>query len=497
MSSGFGELTIRANDLVAAGDLAGAQALLADPLAGADPRPGTASPELAEAAGLQARILIALGDPYAARGWAAFAHSATARLHGTADSRTVAAAATLAAVLHRVGSHDRAARLYQDVIIELTATDGPESLRVLAAHADLATVEYALGQCEVARTRLTEAWDLHREVYGDGHLSGIKMLARLGAMERDCGHLSLSHDHLALARELCRVHLATDHPLAIQVAALARAAPDPDHICSDPPPAGGPAARTAAPDTAPTVPSQRPSFDAASSGIAGTDDDPLFREPDDPGDDDRWWPPDGSAPPPDVPAFASGGGTLAITRYETEADGVHRVRHLPQRRQRPGLPAVYQPPRRVRLLPIIVVGAAVMALGAVAVVVGFRHVDGEPEPGPSVPADTTATASATPRASTSGAPAPGAPPTGLTLRDNRDNVRLAWTYPAGAAGPVVVSGGRAGQDPRAFQELPPGSDGYIVYGLNNRLNYCFTVSVVYSAEVVGRTKPVCTRRSAG
>ena len=148
----------------------------------------------------------------------------------------MAAAATLAAVLHRVGSHSRAARLYQEVIIELTAQDGPESLRVLAAHADLATVEYARGQCTVARDRLQDAWELHREVYGDGHPSGIKMLARLGAMQRDCGQFAEAHDNLALARELCRQHLPADDPLAAQVAALARAAANPDHACADDPP---------------------------------------------------------------------------------------------------------------------------------------------------------------------------------------------------------------------------------------------------------------------
>ncbi|MET8356959.1 tetratricopeptide repeat protein [Micromonospora sp. NPDC005171] len=236
MSSGFGELTDQAHHLVSSGDLAGAQQLLSDALTDADPRPANATPELAEAASLQARVLIALGEPHSARGWAAFAYAATTRLHGRSDPRTVAAAATLAAVLHRVGSHSRAARLYQEVIIELTAQDGPESLRVLAAHADLATVEYARGQCTVARDRLQDAWELHREVYGDGHPSGIKMLARLGAMQRDCGQFAEAHDNLALARELCRQHLSADDPLATQVAALARAAANPDHACADNPP---------------------------------------------------------------------------------------------------------------------------------------------------------------------------------------------------------------------------------------------------------------------
>jgi hypothetical protein len=218
VSSGFDELTRRAQDLVVAGDLAGAQELLGDALVTADPSPETASPELTEAAGLQARVLLTLGQPYAARGWAAFGYSAATRLFGPSDQRTIAAAATLAAILHRVGNHSRAALLYRDVIIELTAIDGPESLRVLAAHADLATVEYARGECVLARNRLEDAWELHREVYGEGQPSGIKMLARLGAMERDCGRFGEAHEHLALARELCREHLPADHPLTAQIA---------------------------------------------------------------------------------------------------------------------------------------------------------------------------------------------------------------------------------------------------------------------------------------
>jgi hypothetical protein len=68
VSSPFGELTGQAHQLVAAGDLSGAQELLADALADADPRPANASPELAEAAGLQARVLVTLGEPHSARG---------------------------------------------------------------------------------------------------------------------------------------------------------------------------------------------------------------------------------------------------------------------------------------------------------------------------------------------------------------------------------------------------------------------------------------------
>ena len=47
---------------------------------------------------------------------------------------------------------------------------------------------------------------------------------------------------------------------------------------------------------------------------------------------------------------------------------------------------------------------------------------------------------------------------------------------------------------QTFQQLPPGSTDYVVYGLNNRVDYCFTVSVVYSADQVAAAPRVCTTR---
>ncbi|WP_405095094.1 tetratricopeptide repeat protein [Micromonospora sp. NBC_01412] len=608
MSSAFGDLTGQAHHLVSAGDLAGAQQLLSDALSDADPRPDHASPELADAAGLQARVLVALGEPHSARGWAAFAYAATSRLYSPSDPRTVSAAATLAAVLHRVGSYARAARLYSDVIIELTASDGPESLRVLAAHADLATVEYARGQCEVARERLQDAWELHREVYGDGHPSGIKMLARLGAMQRDCGEFAEAHDHLALARELCRQHLAVDDPLAVQVAGLARAAANPDHVCARTPPAdregpaeapvvpaarvppaaeGPPTYQTAWPPDddphPPAVPAPRTPpdgtthhADAGTPAHAGRDDgwprevtglpvdsDPWIREHVDPetagddpwvrehaapgaparaADDDRWVPdgdardirpypeddrrvPDGDARGarpypedddrwPDEPGWPAASSlpptVVGLAGAADEPAGVRAVRPPVTREDRSRLlpvlvPRPPAPPPR-RLTPLVVLGGVtVVVLGTAAVIAGVARVGGPaPGPSPSVTAPPgsgapgggpsgaapSAGASASPRAAAS----PGTPPGGFTVRDNRDNIALRWTYPAGASGPVVLARGQSGQQPRAFETLPPGSTSLLVYDLDRANDYCFTVAVVWSVETVGRTSQVCTNR---
>ncbi|MEH1097330.1 tetratricopeptide repeat protein [Micromonospora sp. CPCC 205739] len=511
MSSGFAELTLQAHHLVSAGDLAGAQRLLADALTDADPRPDHATPELADAAGLQARVLVALGEPHSARGWAAFAYAAATRLYGRSDERTISAGATLAAVLHRVGSDARAARLYSEVILELTARDGPESLRVLAAHADLATVEYARGQCAQARERLQDAWELHREVYGDGHASGIKMLARLGAMQRDCGRFTEAHDNLALARELARQHLTADDPLARQVAALARAAADPDHVCDDEPPPERdapvvPSARTAPADEGPPEPPAWPVGPAATDrtypptvpGQRLPTEDAETPYADDP--DADWWPPEPAVEPerpahepvpPSVVGLADG--------YAEEADGVHRVsRRDPEPSRLPVVvPRHHAPPRRNRATPAVVAGLTVVVLGTVAVVAGVSQVDGADDPPApaSSPTGPPASPAPSPASPTAGAAAPpGTPPGRVNLRDRRDNIALDWEYPAGAEGPVVISGGRAGQDPRAFQELPAGTNSFVVYGLDRTNDYCFTVAVVWSTDTVARARQVCTRR---
>lgn len=526
MSSGFGELTDQAHHLVSAGDLAGAQQLLSDALTDADPRPANATGELAEAASLQARVLVALGEPHSARGWAAFAYAATTRLHGRSDPRTVAAAATLAAVLHRVGSHSRAARLYQEVIIELTAQDGPESLRVLAAHADLATVEYARGQCTVARDRLQDAWELHREVYGDGHPSGIKMLARLGAMQRDCGQFAEAHDNLALARELCRQHLPADDPLAAQVATLARAAANPDHACADDPPTARdtpvvvPAARVPPHREGPADSDYRPPAPPPPhTGTAAGGSVPNPRMPADEavGSTGTRWPREPASEPSsyttDTPVPPS---VVGLAGGMEEQSGVYRLRrpdaHAPRDPYAPLEP--YRPSRllpvpvhrapsaqRNRLVPVLVAGVVVVLLGAAAVIAGVARVDGNDEPAPPPASGSPSAASpastapaGTPPASAGDAAPPGSPPSAVTLRDTRDSIALNWAYPAGSEGPVVIAGGRTGQDRNVFATLPAGTTSYVIYALNRTNDYCFTVAVVWSTDTVASSEQVCTRR---
>ncbi|WP_306215952.1 fibronectin type III domain-containing protein, partial [Actinoplanes sp. RD1] len=101
-------------------------------------------------------------------------------------------------------------------------------------------------------------------------------------------------------------------------------------------------------------------------------------------------------------------------------------------------------------------------------------------------------ASVPPRASVPAADE-GAPDS-VKIKDNRDSVSLTWRYPADADGPVLISGGRAGQEQRAFQQLAPGTAEYVVYGLNAQVDYCFTVAVVYGVDRVATSTPACTSR---
>jgi hypothetical protein len=676
------ELTARAQTLTTAGDLVAARAVLTDALDPVDADPQRASPDLADAASLLARILIALGDPHGARLWAGFAHAAGDRLYGPHDERTVAAAALHAAVLQRIGNHGRAAQLYQSLVSELTALDGPDSPRVLAAEADLATAEHAAGQCAAARPRLANAWARHRQVYGDATPAGIKMLARLGAMERECGRTTESAEHLARAQELCARYLPADHPLAKQAATLASAPASGRHIC-------GRVQRSTGPEPAPGVRSVHvpggPGVEPVRSGPyrdGPRQGDPQREEPDreSPWGTQQYRPepassaqpppsppqarapranppgappqtarpetatpqhsaPPHSVPPQDVPPQGvpgqrrpaqsvpaqsvpaqsvptpseprrNGPAHSAFTPVETQQNGEHggepaqngparngpahdgparsgpavdlrspsetlpdaeqpepddRVTdpkgkvyqqplYLSDVHQAPGdltgrharadtlpplpgqrAPEVGPDGRQIRIgavevpppikmappdrrlpvpldqpeprgswqpLVLVAVLVAGIAVAAAVVVATLPRADGgTASPAASGPVATAPAASApaasppSPTASQSPAGSDAGPPPGdVRLRDNHDSVSLDWAYPKGAEGPVLISGGRTGQEQRAFQQLPAGTANYVVYGLNEQLDYCFTVAVVYTVDHVAASKPLCTTR---
>ncbi|PZF83579.1 hypothetical protein C1I93_29975 [Micromonospora endophytica] len=138
----------------------------------------------------------------------------------------------------------------------------------------------------------------------------------------------------------------------------------------------------------------------------------------------------------------------------------------------------------------VAAGVAVVLLGTAAVIAGVSRVDRAGSPGDAPSGSATPSATGDDPAPAS----PGAPPAGLDLKDNRDSVTLRWKYPAGSEGPVIVSGGRRGQSPTPFADLPAGTESFIVYSLDRRLDYCFTVAVAWSTDTVARSDEICTER---
>jgi len=190
-----------------------------------------------------------------------------------------------------------------------------------------------------------------------------------------------------------------------------------------------------------------------------------------------------------VPDYTADGRRVPIGSAPVDAgDGPVRTdRRLP-------VPVLRAAPSSSRT-PFVLAAVLVAGIGVAAAVIAATLPRGAPEsPAPAgsaaVPA---ASAAPDPSAASSAASRAGAL-TGVRLRDNRDSVTLSWTYPNGSEGPVLISGGRRGEAQRAFQQLPAGSSDYLVYGLNEQLNYCFTVAVVHSTDKVAASSPVCTAR---
>jgi hypothetical protein len=190
-----------------------------------------------------------------------------------------------------------------------------------------------------------------------------------------------------------------------------------------------------------------------------------------------------------VPEYTSDGRRVPVGTAPVGPDD-QPVRH--DRRLPVHVPRAEPASRRPFVLAAVLVAAVGVAAAVLAVTLP-RGDGGPAAPARSAPAaapPASAPAASAPAGEGAGAGAPA----NVVLRDNRDSVTLTWTYPKGSEGPVLISGGRAGQDRRAFQQLPAGSADYVVYGLNEQLDYCFTVAVVHSTDDVATSAPICTAR---
>lgn len=154
----------------------------------------------------------------------------------------------------------------------------------------------------------------------------------------------------------------------------------------------------------------------------------------------------------------------------------------------PPLPTASGPRRRSGAVTVAAIG--VLAAVAVGLVVVAIVASGGDKP-PAVAATPTTQAPEPPPSTAAG---PG-PVTDLRLTDNGESVVAEWGFPAGAAGPVIVSAAPAGEPMRAMQSLPQGTRSYTLLGLNPKRDYCVAVTIAYSTERMVMSEPVCTSRA--
>ncbi|GIG04598.1 hypothetical protein [Catellatospora coxensis] len=521
----------RARELVSRLDFPAAQQLLRDQLALAHQDPRHADAAEADTAALYAGVLLHLGEPHAARSWAAYAHAAAQALHGDLDRRTLHALGVLAVCLHRTGALDRAADVYQDLIRDLSTADGPDADRTLSARADAAVVEHARGSCADGRRQLAEVLAAHVSRHGPGHPVNLRMTIRLAGMWRDCGDFDQAHDLLAGVRAQAAAFPADDdvHRL-LQAALHARA--QTDHRCGtapsedeagrahDPGPGVLPVLIPQAEDLIPGPHQPAP----RSAEPDEWPDDEIFERFDDPTRQARIRRSGPAGAPPhrtdhtdldDLldfgspaqtadPAAFSAPGRSGRAPARADADADQRVPALYAAPGRPYVPVdpaypiattpppgllVPQrsgpPPRRRRgggaaALAVVAAVVAIVALVGTFILAGGRGT-GEATPSP---------------AATPSGPAPSAPPpvTGLAVADLGTRLRITWSYPDGATAAVVLSAAPAGQPMRALQSLPAGTETVTLPGFDASRDYCVTVTLAYSADQTVMAPPVCTDR---
>ncbi|MBG0567347.1 tetratricopeptide repeat protein [Actinoplanes aureus] len=141
--------------------------------------------------------------------------------------------------------------------------------------------------------------------------------------------------------------------------------------------------------------------------------------------------------------------------------------------------------RRRGMALFAVVAAMVAAVLAVAALV-FVLADRATEP---VPAPTSSPAASS--VPTLAGEAPGS----VLLDDRGSSVGVGWSDPAGGRAPFVVMMGRPGERLKPVSQVGAGQTSFRMSGLNEGLDYCFAVVVVYATDRFASSEQVCTRRS--
>jgi hypothetical protein len=106
----------------------------------------------------------------------------------------------------------------------------------------------------------------------------------------------------------------------------------------------------------------------------------------------------------------------------------------------------------------------------------------------------TPTAGVTTAITTPPAPVVSPSPANVAIQDNGGSVTVTWVDPSGGKVPFIVAGGRDGATSSPLETVPPGVTKATFHGLNIHFNYCYTVTAVWSSEMIAPSIRTCTRR---
>ncbi|MHA4946096.1 hypothetical protein ACX27O_02155 [Micromonospora sp. SD19] len=177
---------------LAATDPVRAREVLRDALTDVDPATADANPALADAAHLQAELLLRLGNSAAAIRWASYAHHSHAHLHGPSARPVLTALHTLATAHRQAGHYQRAYHAYRHLADQLITIAGPDAHPTLATQATLALVLRDLGHCGAARRLLADTITAHRRAHPH-HPATARMLQHLHDMWQHCADRGHNH----------------------------------------------------------------------------------------------------------------------------------------------------------------------------------------------------------------------------------------------------------------------------------------------------------------
>jgi hypothetical protein len=382
-----------------------------------------------------------------------------------ADSEKLAAAHADARARAESGDLTGARTLLEDALAVGEVRLGHSHPRLAPLMVDLATIARNLGNLTEARTQLRRAYAIIVSASGPEHATALSIEGRLAAVTSRLGEPTEAYDwHLA---DVGARVLGTEHPAVRGAGERLAAAQEIQETY---------AREAAAAHAASLVePEQIPATYLPALNTPG-----VYERV------------------PELPEPNQGGWAPQTYDDLADAEGIYVVEPPPREYQ--DVEVWREPPldRRSRrghgggVAVVASLGAAILIGAAVVAVQLFGPGRGPaPGAGPSAPIETAS--AATP---TVPAPQTSPSPTNVTIQDNGGSVTLTWVDPSGGKVPFIVAGGRDGAPSGPLETVPAGRTTSTIYGLNVNYNYCYTVTAVWSSEMIAPSIRTCTRRLA-